>query len=578
MKLHPIKSSLSPGWLLLALSAVIVAITWAVFGQTLGHQFVNYDDPFYVSENPQIEAGLNWQNILWAFTHVHSNNWHPFTTMSHMLDWQLFGSNPGRHHLVNVFLHSLNAVLLFLLLAQMTSRIWASGFVAAIFAIHPLHVESVAWVSERKDVLSGFFFMLTLLAYVHYSRKPTVGRYLTMSTLFVCGLLTKPMVVTLPVILLLLDYWPLQRFSNTSTRRLIAEKIPLFALAAGSVIATLIAQRGAIVEIELVPLSWRVGNALSAYLVYIWQTIWPANLALAYPHPGRLPLWETAGAGAILILVTAGVFVLRRCAPYLLAGWGWYLTMLLPVIGLIQVGSQAHADRYSYLPQIGICIAATWATVDLTCRFRWSREFFAVVVPIIVAAFGWRAWVQTSYWHDTERLWNRTLAVTNRNDYAHFAIGQFFLKAHRLDEAITEFQITLDAHPNNPDVHFQLGSAFMEKGELDLAIRHFQRTLQLLPEDPQAETNLGNVLLGAGRIEEAVEHYRTVVGHEPHSPLAHYNLAVGLHRQGRLSEAIVHYKEALAIQPGYPDADYFLGEALLQNGQPDEAKIHLEKH
>ena len=560
-----------------AICAALIAITWAVFGQTVGHEFVNFDDPFYVSENPQIEAGLNWQNILWAFTHVHSNNWHPLTTMSHMLDNQLFGDKPGAHHFENVLWHSANTVLLFLLLAQMTSRVWASAFVAAIFAIHPLHVESVAWVSERKDVLSGFFFLLTLLAYVHYSRKQTVGRYLTVSTLFACGLLTKPMLVTVPVILLLLDYWPLQRFPNTSARRLIAEKIPLFALSAGSVIATLIAQSGAIVEIELVPLSWRVGNALSAYLIYIWQTIWPANLALAYPHPGHLPLWETTGAGAVLILVTAGVFVLRRCAPYLLTGWVWYVTMLLPVIGLVQVGSQAHADRYSYLPQIGLCIAATWATVDLTCRFRWRREFFGVVGPIIIAAFGCRAWVQTSYWHDTERLWNRTLAVTNRNDYAHFAIGQFFLRTHRLDEAITEFQIALAAHPNNPDVLFQLGSAFMEKGELDLAMRHFQRTLQLLPEDPQAETNLGNVLLQAGRIEEAVEHYRTVVRHQPHSPLAHYNLAVGLHRQGRLSEAIVHYKEALAIQPGYPDADDFLGQALLENGREDEAKIHLEK-
>ncbi len=560
-----------------AICAVLIAITWVVFGQTLGHEFVNFDDPFYVSENPQIEAGLNWQNILWAFTHVHSNNWHPLTTMSHMLDNQLFGDKPGAHHFENVLWHSANTVLLFLLLAQMTSRVWASAFVAAIFAIHPLHVESVAWVSERKDVLSGFFFLLTLLAYVHYSRKQTVGRYLTVSTLFACGLLTKPMLVTLPVILLLLDYWPLQRFPNTSTRRLIAEKIPLFALSVGSAIATLIAQSGAIVEIVLVPLSWRVGNALSAYLIYIWQTIWPANLALVYPHPGHLPLWETAGAGAVLILVTAGVFVLRRCAPYLVTGWVWYVAMLLPVIGLVQVGSQAHADRYSYLPQIGLCIAATWAAVDLTCRFRRGREFFGVVGPIIIAAFGCRAWVQTSYWHDTERLWNRTLAVTNRNDYAHFAIGQFFLRAHRLDEAITEFQIVLAAHPNNPDVDFQLGSAFMEKGELDLAMRHFQRTLQLLPEDPQGETNLANVLLTTGRTEEAVEHYRTVVRHQPHSPQAHYNLAVGLHRQGRLSEAIVHYKEALAIQPGYPDADYFLGEALLQNGQPDEARLHLEK-
>jgi protein O-mannosyl-transferase len=578
VKPHLSEPRISSGWILFVVCGVIVSLTWAVFGQTLGYGFVNFDDPFYVSENPQIQAGLNWQSVLWAFTHVHSNNWHPLTTMSHMLDSQLFGDKPGTHHFENVLLHSANAVLLFLLLVQMTSRVWASAFVATIFAIHPLHVESVAWVSERKDVLSGLFFMLTLLAYVHYTRKLTVGRYMTMSILFACGLLTKPMLVTLPVILLLLDYWPLQRFPNTSARRLIVEKIPLFALSAGSAVATLIAQSGGIVEIALVPFGWRVGNALSAYLIYIWQMIWPANLALVYPHPGRLPLWETTGASAVLILVTVGVFVLRRCAPYLVSGWVWYLTMLLPVIGLVQVGSQAHADRYTYLPQIGLSIAVTWGILDIGRTFRWRPEILSVASLIAVIFFAWRAWVQTSYWHDTERLWNRTLAVTKRNDFAHFAIGEFFLKAHRLDDAITEFQIALAAHPKNPDVNFQLGSAFMEEGDLDLAMRHFQRTLEVMPEDPQAETGLANVLLKMERIEEAVEHYRIVVRHQPHSPLAHYNLAVGLHREGRLSEAIVHYKEALAIQPGYPDADYFLGEALLQNGQPDEAKIHLERH
>jgi Tfp pilus assembly protein PilF len=565
-----------------AICFALVAIMFAVLGQTLGHDFVNYDDPVYVSENPQIQAGLNWRSVVWAFTHVHSNNWHPLTTMSHMLDWQLFGARPGAHHLVNVLLHSANAVLLFVLLAQVTNRVWSSAFVAAVFAVHPLHVESVAWIAERKDVLSGLFFFLTLLAYVRYTRKPGVARYLTMSILFVCGLLSKPMLVTLPVILLLLDYWPLGRFEKTEDRRqtttkLIVEKIPLFALSIGSAIATLIAQRGGIVQVGHLPLTWRAANALLVYLIYIWQMIWPANLATIYPHPGPLPIWETAIVAAVLVLITIAAFVLRKRQPYLITGWLWYLIMLVPVIGLIQVGSQAHADRYTYLSEIGLYIAIAWAIVDLARSFRFSREVFAVAAPVVIVLFGWRAWIQASYWHDTERLWNRTFAVTGRNDIAHFNYGEFLLKKHRLDEAIAEFNILLASHPSDPDMNFQLGAAFAEKGEYDAAARHFEKTLEVEPKNPEAETNLANALLNSGKTDEAVEHYRNIVGREPSSALAHYNLAVGLHRLGQLPEAIAHYKEALRIDPNYPDANRFLGEALLQNGQPVEAKPYLEK-
>jgi protein O-mannosyl-transferase len=576
-----------------AISIALVAVTFAVFAQTLGHDFVNYDDRIYVNENQQIQAGLNWRNIIWAFTHVHSHNWHPLTTMSHMLDCQLFGLRPGAHHFVNVLLHSASAVLLFLLLDQMspssprdesvrlgdrTGPIWSSAFVAAIFAIHPLHVESVAWISERKDVLSGLFFVLTLLAYSYYTRKPSIGRYVTMSILFACGLLSKPMLVTLPIILLLVDYWPLNRFQQSSAMQLILEKIPLFVLSIGSAVATLIAQRGGIVQIEHLPLTWRAANAVSVYLIYIWQMVWPENLATIYPHPGRLPFWETASASALLVLVTAGAFTLRKRQPYLITGWLWYLIMLLPVIGLIQVGSQAHADRYTYLSQIGLYLAVTWGIVDLSRSFPYRREVLTVTAPVVIAVLAWRAWIQTAYWHDTERLWNRTFAVTKQNDIAHLNMGEYLLKSHRLDEAITQFEIVLASQPYQPDANFQLGSAFMEKGDLELAIRHFERTLKIEPDNPEAETNLANMLLKSERVEEAVDHYRNVVRHEPSSALGHYNLAVGLHRLGLLPEAIVHYKEALRLEPGYPDADYFLGQALLQNGQPDEAKIHLEKH
>jgi Tfp pilus assembly protein PilF len=552
-----------------AICLVLVAITFAVFGQTLGHDFVNYDDPVYVSENPRIQAGLSWQNVIWVFKHVHSSNWHPLTTISHMLDCQLFGVKPGAHHFVNVLLHSANAVLLFLLL-QLTNRVWRNAFVAAVFAIHPLHVESVAWIAERKDVLSGLFFFLTLLAYVRYTRKPNVARYVTMSILFAAGLLAKPMLVTLPLILLLLDYWPLARFEKASSTKLVLEKIPLFILSIGSAIATLIAQHHSIVQVEHLPWSLRVENALSVYLTYIWQMIWPANLAAIYPHPGRLPIWETASAAAILILITIGVFVVRKRQPYLITGWLWYLIMLVPVIGLVQVGSQAHADRYTYLPQIGLYIAITWSVVDLAHSFRFRREVFAAAAPIVIVVLGWRAWIQTSYWRDTERLWNRTFAVTEQNDLAHFNLGEFFLKRHRLEEAIAQFDIVLASHPSDPDVNFEIGAALMQNDEPHLAIRHFERTLEIQPDDPESETNLANALLQIGRTEDAVQHYRNVVRHQHHSALAHYNLAVGLHRLGQLPEAIVQYKEALRIDPNYPDAARFLSQALSESGQEDK--------
>jgi Flp pilus assembly protein TadD len=439
----------------------------------------------------------------------------------------------------------------------------------------------VVWIAERKDVLSGFFFFLTLVAYVAYTRRPNIGRYLTMSILFACGLMSKPMLVTTPAILLLLDWWPLGRMQRTENRRqrtaLIIEKIPLLVLSIGSAIATLIAQRGDIVQIAHLPLSWRAMNALSVYLIYVWQMIWPTGLATIYPHPGPLPIWEAIGAAALLGSITIAVFVLRKRRPYVITGWFWYLIMLVPVIGLVQVGSQAHADRYTYLPQIGLYIAITWALVDLAGSFPYRREVLAATGSIVIALFASCAAFQTSYWHDTERLWTHTFAVTGRNDIAHFNFGEFLLKRHRLDEAIAQFQIPLASNPTDPDVNFQLGSALMEKGEFESAARHFENTLKAQPDNPEAETNLGNVLLSSGRIDAAVEHYRNVVRLQPNSALAHYNLGVGLHRLGQLPEAIAHYKEALRIDPNYPDAERFLGQALIDNGQPEEAREHLEK-
>ena len=392
-------------WLILGVCVFLIAITWLVFGQTLSHEFVNFDDHVYVYENPVITGGLTLPGIIWAFTHSHARNWHPLTTISHMLDCQLFGLNAGGHHFTNVFLHTIAVVSLFLVLRQMTGgpsrtgSLWPSAFVAALFAIHPLHVESVAWISERKDVLSGVFFMLTLSAYVRYARRPSVARYVMMTILFALGLMSKPMLVTLPFVLLLLDYWPLGRgrgmeisgersevrrersvvsgqWSVVSrrwsvVRGLVVEKIPLFALSTASCLATLLVQRQAAGSIDQLPFAWRVNNAIVTCVAYIWQMLWPVKLAVFYPHPdNRLLLWQIFLALALLIAITVAVIALRQKRPYLIAGWLWYLGMLVPVIGLVQVGEQARADRYTYLPQVGLYLALTWTIVDLSASWR----------------------------------------------------------------------------------------------------------------------------------------------------------------------------------------------------------------
>jgi hypothetical protein len=576
VKPHPSEPRISSGWVRFVICGVIVALTWIVFGQTFWHDFINLDDPFYVSENPNIQTGLAWRSIAWAFTHVHANNWHPLTTMSHMLDCQLFDLRPGWHHLVNVLLHSANAVLLFLLLAKINPpRIWSSAFVAAVFAIHPLRVESVAWISERKDVLSGLFFLLTVLAYFRYAQKQSLARYVTMSILFACGLLSKPMLVTLPIILLLLDYWPLGRFQKTSARKLFLEKVPLFALSIASAAATLFAQSQEIglVRLEVLPFWWRVTNALSAFLIYIWQIIWPADLALFYSHPGKLPLWEIVGAATLLTAITAGVIALRKQKPYLMMGWGWYLIMLLPVIGLIQVGGQSHADRYTYLPHIGLYIAITWTIADFFRSRRHAVAILGVASGLIITALGYGAAKQTSYWHDSERLWRHVLAVTTGNDVAHLCLGDLFLDQKRLDDAIAEFQSIVTRHPNDADARLKLANALSEKKDrMNDAIAEYEAASMIGDPNPDVETTLANLLLEQGRINEAIKYYRHVAQLKPSSALAHYNLAIGLHRLGQLSEAIAHYKAALAIDPKYPDAQYFLEQAESENGQKDNER------
>ena len=519
-------------WLTIGVSIFLLGLTWLVFGQTLRYDFVNYDDPQYVYQNTRITSGINFANVAWAFSHIHSENWHPLTTITHMLDCQLHGLNAGWHHFTNVLLHCLAVVLLFVALERMTGALWHSAFVSAVFAVHPLHVESVGWIAERKDVLSAVFFMLTLLAYLHYTRAPSIGRYLTVALAVALGLMSKPMLVTLPFVLLLLDYWPLGRFEahRSNTRRqvlqLILEKIPLIALSAVSSIVTFLAQRGAIGWTEQLPVSERVSNAFVAYVVYIRQMFWPTRLAVFYPHPeNRLPVWEISLAMIVLVGITAAAFVFRKKAPYFVTGWLWYLGMLVPVIGLVQVGWQGHADRYTYLPQIGLYIAVTWSVPDLTRSWRFQRIALGAVAVLIVTVLGWCAWLQTSYWRDSETLFTRALAVTSNNDVALNNLGIVFLDKGQLDDAISKLQAAIDLRPENAPAHDNLAKAFLKKGKVAEAMVHYRRFLELEPANVEARNTLGTALIQQGHVREAIDQWQKVLATQPENGNAASNLA-----------------------------------------------------
>jgi tetratricopeptide (TPR) repeat protein len=563
----------------------LVAITWIVFGQTVRFDFVNYDDERCVYKNPEVNRGLTSRSLQWAFTHVHGDNWHPLTTLSHMFDCQLFGLNAGGHHFTNLLLHTVAVVLLFLVLRSMSGgpsrsgSIWQSAFVATIFAIHPLRAESVAWVSERKDVLSAVFFMLTLGAYFRYTKDPSVRRYVTMSILFALGLMSKPMLVTTPVVLLLLDYWPLRRLADVREfRHRIVEKLPLFALSALCCAATILAQEATTVPMEQLPLVLRIENALISYVVYIRQTFWPTRLAAFYPHPGYgLLLWQVALAVALLVLISATVIALRKERPYLVTGWFWYLVMLLPVIGLIQVGLQAHADRYMYLPQIGLLLMVSWTVTEVfASRSRFAKTLLPIAATTIVVS-ACTAWTQVSYWRNGESLWRQTLAVTSKNFIAHNAFGLFLLDHNRLEEAIREFEKSIDARPSYADAHSNLGIVLIAKGEFDSAIIHLQEAIQLRPNEPKGHFNLGTILAQNGDADGAMAEYQKAIDSDPGYAEAHYGFGNTLYEKGRIDEALSHYEQALRSQPSYAEVENNIAIALLHKGQPFDAVAHWRK-
>ena len=570
-------------WTVPGVCLFLAAITFAVFGRTVHDDFVNYDDNRYVYESAQVARGLTLNGIAQVFIHGSYDNWDPLTAISHMLDCQFYGLNAGGHHLTNILLHTATAILLFLVLRQMTGVLWRSAFVAAVFAIHPLRVESVAWVTERKDVLSGLFFMLTIGAYVRYARRPwSPARYGLVVLLFALGLMSKPMLVTLPFVLVLLDYWPLKRFSQPGNRlvpwRLIIEKIPLLVLSIALCVVTVLVEKNGIGSVETYPIHLRIGNALISYVTYMWQMIYPAGLAVLYPYPAHgLPVWEIITAILVLASVTAGVFIWRRTRPYLLVGWLWYLIMLVPVIGIVQVGLQARADRHTYLPQIGLYVLLTWGAADLCAGWRHRRVVLGGCSTIILVALIFCARTQASYWRDSESLWTHTLACTPDNYMGHYDLGNALLQKGNVDDAIAHFQRALQIKADSAEVCYDLGNALLQKGNVDEAITQYQKALQINPDFAGAHNNLGNVLLKMGNVDEALAHFQKALQINPNSVEAHINLGNVLLKMGNVDEAITHFQKALQINPNSVEAHNNLGNVLLKMGNVDEAITHFQK-
>ncbi len=552
-------------WLAAFICIFLVAIVFVVYGQTLQFDFVNYDDDQYVCQNQTVSAGLTSRGIVWAFSHYQLNNWVPLTMLSHMVDCQFYHLNAGDHHLTNVLLHAASAVILFLVLRQMTRVLWRSALVAAIFAIHPLHVESVAWIAERKDVLSGFFFMLTLWAYVHYARHlRSLATYFLVVLFFALGLMSKSMLVTVPIVLLLLDYWPLNRFSKPLSQaempgwtknlsipsRLVIEKIPLLALSLACGTLTVFAQGHAIRPSTEYPFPVRLENSVVSCATYVYQLFYPANLAVFYPFPKNgFSLFEVGVAVIVLAAISLGVFSWYRKYPYLLTGWLWFLIMLLPVIGIVQVGFQTRADRYTYLPEIGLSLMVVWLAAELIARLPHPQTILAAGTALILVAFIASARAQTAYWRDSESLWTHTLAVTQNNSIAHNNLGLFLGTRGDLDGAAGHFQKAVDINTNYTEAYGNLGNVFYLKGQSDTAIAYYQKALSISPTNANLENNLGLAYAQKGQMDDAIAHFQKSVALDPHFEDGSYNLRAALAQKAQSAKVPANNTNS-ATSPG----------------------------
>ena len=573
-----------------AVLVLLAAVTLGVYWPVLSHSFINYDDPLYVTENAHVQTGLTKEGIVWAFGRVTGEGtyWHPVTWLSHMLDCQLFGLKAGWHHLTNLVLHVTNVLLLFLTLRWMTGALWRSAMVAALFALHPLQVDTVAWIAERKNLLSTFFWMLTMLAYVGYARRPGILRYLLVFTALALGLMCKPMLVMVPCVLLLLDYWPLGRIAELppgttpaagpscarhNSRRLLLEKVPLLALAAISSAITLTAHE----RLHLMPtehqLSFvsRCENSLVAYAGYLQKIVWPADLAVFYPHPGKWPLERALVSGVILAGLSALVLWLARRRPYLLAGWLWFLGTLVPVIGLVQAGVQSMADRFVYVPIIGAFILAVWAASDVLARLPRHHWLLGVAAGLALGACVVVTRRQVGYWQDSESLFGHAVRVTRDNFVAMLNYGVGLGEHGKLDEAVQQYEAALKVNPGYPQAECNLGNTLCLQGKFAEAMPHYAAALRRKPNYAEAEFNWGNALATEGLLAEAKPHFQAALRLKPNYAEAHNNYGNLLMLQGRVDEAVEHYRAAVKARPGYAESLCFLGRALARQKKFGEA-------
>jgi tetratricopeptide (TPR) repeat protein len=569
---------------------LLVLTTLVVYGQLLHCEFIRFDDPVYVTQNSHVTGGLKRDGIIWAFTTGHAGNWHPLTWLSHMLDAQLFGLRAGFHHVTSVLLHVANSLLLLLLLTRLTGALWRSAFVAFLFALHPLHVESVAWISERKDVLSTFFWLLTLLTYAWYVQKSRIFPYLLSLTFFAMGLMAKPMLVTTPFLLLLLDYWPLKRWTpadggppkrggtpakqeRTSLSKsvvLVREKLPFVALASISIWVTLVVQRrgGAMSSLEVLPLQLRYANALVAYVGYLKKTLWPFNLAVFYPYATSIPSWTLVFSALALIGLTVLVFHYARSFPFLSVGWFWYLGTLVPVVGLIQVGEQAMADRYTYIPTVGLFIAVTWIVADLIQQRSRLKPVLAMSATILIAACAITTWVQLRSWMNSLTLFEHAIQVTENNYMAYGILGMEYADRGDLEKAVSLYQSALNVNPKFTLARNGLGVALARQGKQAAAVDQFTWAIQIKPGNATAHFNLGVIYEEQGKSDLAIQHYADALRLGSGSTDASFRLAVLLATLGRTAEAIKAYYSTLQLQPERLEALNNLAWILATNNDP----------
>ncbi len=564
--------------------ALLLISTIAVYWPAINHEFVNYDDPAYVTGNAHVRTGFTRENIRWAFTTTLMGNWNPVTWLSHMADSQLFGLDPRGHHLISILLHGLNTILLFIFLNRITGTLWRSALVAVIFSLHPLRVESVAWVSERKDVLSAFFFMTTLLAYAFYVEKPGVIRYITIIMSFVLGLMAKPMLVTLPFVLLLLDYWPFYRLDagqfthltgitlkrniteSIPNPKVILEKIPLFLISVVFSGIAIYAQKDAkaLMSLPAHPVVQRVANAVLAYVGYIKKTFWPRDLAVLYPLPVHIPIFHAALAFVFLGCLSLFFVWLSRRGPYLLTGWLWFVGTLVPVIGLIQVGLQAMADRYTYIPMIGLAIIIVWGAAEITGNLRHRFMVMTVSSCVLILLLIITTRVQLRYWENSIALFTHTLAVTENNYVAHTNLGDALDKRGQYGEAMQYYSEALRIKPDDAFVYDKLATDLDIVGRPDDAVAYYRKSLQLDPGNAQVHNNLGITLIRRGSTDDAIKQFMQAVQLDPCLVDAHYNLGLALSEAGKIQEAIKQYSEALRLKPSDPEIKSSLEKALAE--------------